>query len=144
MCPTVYSSAHTSSLVNVCCNELLVQIEITGFHHTINSGSWPGLLTVILLLPCVVEMIMILEWPNLEPWIWVSLPVLPQTHHQDKLSSPVPARSPCLPVLLTLYPQGQLHCFAQLRSTHLSTKASKALGQLTPSGLACLCFCHQG
>jgi hypothetical protein len=49
------SLCHTSSLVNVRYNESLLWFEIFGFCDTINIGSSLGLLLVILLLSCVME-----------------------------------------------------------------------------------------
>ena len=39
------------------CNESLVWFEVSGFCDTINIGSSLGLLRVILLLPCVMEIL---------------------------------------------------------------------------------------
>ena len=47
--PRVYPSVHFS--------ESLVWLEISGFCDTINIGSSLGLLPVILLLPCVMEVL---------------------------------------------------------------------------------------
>lgn len=52
MCPTVYPSVHTSSLSSVHFDGLF---EFSGFCDTMNIGSSPGLLWVILWLPCVME-----------------------------------------------------------------------------------------
>jgi hypothetical protein len=51
----VYPFVHTSLLVNVNCNESLVWFEL--FCDTINIESSLGLLPVILLLPCVMEVL---------------------------------------------------------------------------------------
>lgn len=53
----VYSSVHTSSLANVHCNESLVWFEVFGFCDTITIGNSSGILLVILLLSCVMEIL---------------------------------------------------------------------------------------
>ena len=57
VCPTVYPSVHTSSPANVHCDELLVWLEVSGFCDTINIASSLGILPVILLLLCVMEIL---------------------------------------------------------------------------------------
>lgn len=64
-------SVRTSSLVNVHCNEALVWFEVSGYCDTINTSSSLGLLLVILLLPCVMEILQFwlsrtnpFSWPN--------------------------------------------------------------------------------
>lgn len=47
----------THLLSNVHCNELLLWFEVSGFCDSINIGSSLGLLPVILLLPCVMEIL---------------------------------------------------------------------------------------
>ena len=75
------------------CTETLVWIKISGFCDIVNIGSSLGLLPVILLSPCVVEilqlwisrtgpcmhpnslqMIQIWGWDNSEPWLSCSAP----------------------------------------------------------------------
>jgi hypothetical protein len=57
VCPTVDSSAHTSSFVNVYCNESVVWSEISSFFDPISIGSSLEYLPVILLLPYVMEVL---------------------------------------------------------------------------------------
>ena len=66
MCPSVYLSVHTSSLVNVHCNEAFVWFKISGFCDSINIGSSLRLLPIILLLPSATEILSITisrDWP---------------------------------------------------------------------------------
>ena len=49
----IHSFAQTALLANVHCNESLVWFKASGFCYTINTGSSLGLLSDILLLPCV-------------------------------------------------------------------------------------------
>ena len=109
---------HTSLLANVHCNESLVWFEASGFCYTINTGSSLGLLSDILLLPCVMEILQL--WicrtspfmhhmlyhcisggdvgiGQLKPWIWaweVAEWVSPQLScsHTSRVSSPVVSR----------------------------------------------------
>ena len=53
---------HTSLLAGVHCKESLVWFEASGFYYTINAGPSLGQPMVILLLPCVVEI--------LQFWVW--------------------------------------------------------------------------
>jgi hypothetical protein len=100
---TVYPSVHTSSLANGHCSESLVWLEISGFCDSINIWSSSGLLLVILLLPCVMEILQLwnsrtgpfrhpncsqaiwtLGWTNSEPWVVAELVgtwALPYLHH---------------------------------------------------------------
>jgi hypothetical protein len=57
MCPTGYPAVHTSSLANLHCNESLIWFEIAGFCNTFSTGSSLELFLVILLLPCVSEIL---------------------------------------------------------------------------------------
>lgn len=50
LCPHIFT-------VNVYCNESLVWFEVSGFCDTINIESSLVLLPVILLLPCVMEIL---------------------------------------------------------------------------------------
>jgi hypothetical protein len=153
VCHSVYPFVYTSLLANIHCNESMVWFVASGFCYTINTGSSPGLLLDILLPPCVMEILQLwicntgpftyssiidIGWANTKPWTWawvvselVSPPALPHPHHQGKLSSTAPARSPnpaaskgqsqlsyshtTGPVHLCLLHQGQLHCAAEAR-----------------------------
>ena len=101
------------SLLNFHCNNSLVWFEVSGSSNTINAAFSPGFLPVVLLLPCVMEilqlwisrtgpfilpnhlqMVEMLGWAISEPWIraWVgtelvSAPALPYLHHQGELSA---------------------------------------------------------
>lgn len=52
MCHTVHSSVHTALLGNTHCSESLVWLQ-AGFCYTINSRTSLGLLSELLLFPCV-------------------------------------------------------------------------------------------
>lgn len=54
VCPRVDSFVYTLLLENVNRNGSLVWFKASGFCHTIHYGSSVGLLSVILLLPCVI------------------------------------------------------------------------------------------
>lgn len=109
-CHTVYLFVHTAWLADVHCNESLVWFEASGFCYTINTGSLLGLLSDILLLPCVMELLCLwtcrmgpftcssssqmgwmLGWPNTKPWIWAwvaaELVTWPAPLHQGQISS---------------------------------------------------------
>lgn len=51
--PRLYTFVHTYLFANVHCSESLVWIEASSFFYIINTGSSPGILLDILLLPCV-------------------------------------------------------------------------------------------
>jgi hypothetical protein len=53
----VYISVHTSSLASIHCSTSLVWSKIAGFCDTISIDSSPGLFPVILVLPCVMEIL---------------------------------------------------------------------------------------
>lgn len=58
-CVPVLSHSHpfaqTAFLANVHCSESLVWLEASGFCYTTNTRSLPGLLSDVLLLPCVMR-----------------------------------------------------------------------------------------
>jgi hypothetical protein len=57
VCPTVCPSIHTSLVECVHCSESLVWLEASGFGYSISTGPSPGLFSVILSLPCVMEIL---------------------------------------------------------------------------------------
>jgi hypothetical protein len=90
LCDIAYPFVQTVLLANAHCHESLVCFKASGFCYTINTGSSPGLLSDILLLPCVMEFLKLwicrtgpfarssssqmrwtLGWANSKPWIWV-------------------------------------------------------------------------
>lgn len=54
---TVDPLAHITLLAGVHCKESLVWFEAPGFCYTVDTGSSPGPLLGILMLPCVVEIL---------------------------------------------------------------------------------------
>jgi hypothetical protein len=115
VCPRM--CIHRPLLANVHCSEALAWLEASGFCYTINTGSSPGLLSDILLLPCVMESLQLwfcragpfqqvtdgvdlrvgqLKAPDLGlGGGWVGQPSRYSTsHHQGELSSTAPANSP--------------------------------------------------
>ena len=125
--PTVYLSVHTSSLANVHCSESLVLFEISGVCHAIHTGSSSGLLPVILLLPCVMEILQL--WNSRTGPVthlnrsWMMQILSPGSTWlflicTTKVSSPVFLQldHPKLPAAhLHPHSQSQLHCAAQSR-----------------------------
>lgn len=138
MCPTVHLPVHTSSFVNVPWNEVIGLKPLASV--TLSIGSSMGLSSVILLLPCVRQILQpwisrmkpflhpnsshVMQtwgWANSEPWIWalvvelLSLPALPYSNLQLEFSSIAPARPPKATwagrsALLLACPWGQLTC----------------------------------
>jgi hypothetical protein len=89
VCPTVYPFVHTSLLANFYCSESLVWLKASGFCYSIHTETSLGLLSDILLLPCVMEILQfgicrtspfmhsnsssmgwMLGWINSKAWIW--------------------------------------------------------------------------
>ena len=55
LCDIAYPFVQTVLLANAHCHESLVCFKASGFCYTINTGSSPGLLSDILMWPCVME-----------------------------------------------------------------------------------------
>jgi hypothetical protein len=134
---TVYPSVHTCTLANF--NESLYWFNICSFCDTINIGSSWGLFPVILLLPCVREilqpwvrktgpfthhnhkqMIQTLEWVKSKPWIWAW--VVAELVSFQALILTTKASSPAL--LWLGHPK--LSCFPALRAGSSTPKPPEA------------------
>jgi hypothetical protein len=124
-------------LVNVHCNESLVWFKASSFCYTINTGSSPGLLSDILMWPCVMEILQFgcirpvpssapavhrwgRCWAHSKPWIWAW----------------VVAELVSLPTLLHLYYQDWLSCFAQLSGHQQPAMGGTSSSELVPWELA--------
>ena len=70
----VHTLVYTALLAAVYCHDSLVWIKASDFCYTINTGSLPGLLLDILLLPCVMEI--------LKLWIYRTGPFMCSSHSQ--------------------------------------------------------------
>jgi hypothetical protein len=155
VCPAVCPSVLISSLANVHCSEPSdFCLEASGFRNTINTGSSPGLLSDILLLPCVMEVLQL--WicrvvsfcaPAIHKWgrCWggttqspggwgsgvgqpTSSPSHAPPHHQVGLSSTALASSPNAAARTG---QGQLSC------SHILCASSLAPMPPKPALLCC-------
>jgi hypothetical protein len=140
----------------VYCSEPLVWFKASGFCYTTNTGSSPGLLSDILVLPGVMEVLLLwfsragpfthssssqnevdAEVVQPKTWAWVgaelvSLMALSYWPHQGELSSTSPADPPNAAARI-----GQGHSPAPMPSglTHSSTRASSIVLSSPGKGL---------
>ena len=139
VCHTVYPFAQRAFHANVCCNEALVQFEVSGFCYTINTGSLLGLLSDILLLPCVMEILQ-LRICNTGPFVCSNSSqtkqILGQANSKPWIGAWVVAKLVSLQLSSTAEARGKAH-FLEFcnwqgdRASSLALKLSCPPGQLS-------------